>query len=118
MSIESINPATGAVVQRYQEASPADVDRVVGRAQAAFFEWRHAGFAERARAMRKAAEVLAARKAEYAHLMAVEMGKPIVQGEAEVDKCAWVCTYYADYAQALLATQPRETDATKSYVRF
>ena len=50
--------------------------------------------------------------------MALEMGKPVAQGEAEVDKCAWVCEYYADHAEAFLAEQPRETDASRSYVRF
>src|SRR4029079_7934745 len=46
------------------------------------------------------------------------MGKPITQGEAEADKCAWVCDYYADSAEGFLAVQPRETDAKKSFVRF
>jgi len=50
--------------------------------------------------------------------MTLEMGKPIVQGEAEVDKCAWACEYYADHAEAFLAEQPRETEASRSYVRF
>jgi succinate-semialdehyde dehydrogenase/glutarate-semialdehyde dehydrogenase len=50
--------------------------------------------------------------------MALEMGKPVAQGEAEVEKCAWVCEYYADHAEAMLAEQPRETDAAQSYVRF
>src|SRR5437660_7598191 len=50
--------------------------------------------------------------------MALEMGKPIVQGEAEVEKCASVCDYYAEHAEAFLADQPRETDASRSYVRF
>ena len=50
--------------------------------------------------------------------MTREMGKPIVQGEAEVEKCAWVCDYYAEQAAGFLAEQPRETDASKSYVRF
>ena len=50
--------------------------------------------------------------------MTLEMGKPIAQGEAEVEKCAWACDYYAEHAEALLAEQPRETDASRSYVRF
>jgi succinate-semialdehyde dehydrogenase/glutarate-semialdehyde dehydrogenase len=56
--------------------------------------------------------------AAYARTITLEMGKPIVQAEAEIDKCAWACDYYADHAEALLAEQPRETDASKSYVRF
>jgi len=68
--------------------------------------------------MREAAQTRRTRRAEYARTMTLEMGKPIVQGEAEVDKCAWVCEYYADHAEAFLAEQPRETQASRSYVRF
>ena len=68
--------------------------------------------------MREAAQILRTRRAEYARTMTTEMGKPIVQAEAEVDKCAWVCEYYADHAEAFLAEQPRETQASRSYVRF
>src|SRR5262249_37580237 len=68
--------------------------------------------------MRKAADVLTSRRTEYARTMALEMGKPIAQGEAEVDKCAWACRFYADHAETMLAVEPRETDAAKSYVRF
>jgi succinate-semialdehyde dehydrogenase/glutarate-semialdehyde dehydrogenase len=50
--------------------------------------------------------------------MALEIGKPILQGEAEVEKCAWACDYYAENAEAFLADQPRKTDATRSYIRF
>jgi len=69
-------------------------------------------------AVRAAAQVLRRRQAEFARTMALEMGKPIVQGEAEVEKCAWACDYYADHAADFLAPQLRETDAAKSYVRF
>src|SRR4030095_1877416 len=60
----------------------------------------------------------ARRLADLARRMTREMGKPITQGEAEVEKCAWVCDYYADSAEGFLAVQPRETDAKKSFVRF
>jgi succinate-semialdehyde dehydrogenase/glutarate-semialdehyde dehydrogenase len=68
--------------------------------------------------MRAAARELRARKDEYALTMTREMGKPIVQSEAEVEKCAVTCDYYAEHAEAFLAEQPRETDASRSYVRF
>src|SRR5213593_2234370 len=87
-------------------------------AHAAFLQWREVPFARRAQRMREAAQILRTRRAEYARTMTLEMGKPIVQGEAEVDKCAWVCEYYADHAEAFLAEQPRETEASRSYVRF
>src|SRR6266498_6100486 len=118
MSIQSVNPATGAVLQTFSATSPAEVDRIMTRAHAAFVEWRGVPFATRAERMRAAARLLRKDKAEHARTMTLEMGKPIVQAEAEVDKCALGCDYYADHAEAFLAEQPRETDASKSYVRF
>jgi len=118
MSIQSINPATGETIETFQETTPQELERILGSAQAAFHEWRALPFATRAQGMQKAAGLLRARRADYARIMALEMGKPIVQGEAEVEKCAWVCEYYAEHAEAFLAPQPRETDASASYVRF
>ncbi|PYM31058.1 MAG: succinate-semialdehyde dehydrogenase [Candidatus Rokuibacteriota bacterium] len=118
MSIQSINPATGEILERFNETPGPEVDRMLGEAHAAFLQWREVPFARRAQRMREAGQVLKKRRAEYARAMTLEMGKPIVQGEAEADKCAWVCEYYADHAEALLAEQPRETDASRSYVRF
>src|SRR3989441_3943394 len=118
MSIQSVNPATGDVVETYEETSPKEIERILAGAQAAFAEWRNTPFTARARPMRNAAEMLKKRRADYARLMTLEMGKPIVQAEAEVDKCAWACEYFADHAEGLLAEQPRETDASRSYVRF
>ena len=118
MTIQSINPATGEILERFDETSAREVDRILGEAHAAFLQWREVPFARRAQRMREAGQVLKKRRAEYARAMTLEMGKPIVQGEAEADKCAWVCEYYADHAEALLAEQPRETDASRSYVRF
>ena len=118
MSIQSINPATGEVLETFKETSREDLDRSLAAAHAAFLEWRTAPFATRAQRMREAARVLRTRRAEYARTMTLEMGKPIVQAEAEVDKCAWGCEYYADHAETFLAEQPRQTDASSSYVRF
>jgi len=118
MSIQSLNPATGKILETFEETPPQELERILSRARAAFHEWRAVPFATRAQSMRKAAELLRARKTDHARIMALEMGKPIVQGEAEVDKCAWVCEYYAEHAEAFLTPQPRATDASTSYVRF
>jgi len=118
MSIQSINPATGEILEGFRETSGQELDRILTGAHAAFLQWREVPFARRAQRMREAAQILRTRRAEYARTMTLEMGKPIVQGEAEVDKCAWVCEYYADHAEAFLAEQPRETEASRSYVRF
>src|SRR2546428_1286143 len=118
MSIQSINPATGEVLETFAPASRYELDRILAAAHAAFLEWRAVPMGARAKQMREAASALRRRKADYARTMTREMGKPIVQGEAEVEKCAWVCDYYAEQAAGFLAEQPRETDASKSYVRF
>src|SRR5689334_16586269 len=118
MSIQSINPATGEALETFEETAPAELEKILARAHAAFHEWRRLPFATRAQHLTKAAGLLRARKTDYARTMALEMGKPIVQGEAEVEKCAWVCEYYAQQAEAFLAVQPRETDASLSYIRF
>src|SRR5256885_3004925 len=118
MALASINPSSGEVLESFEEATPATLERVLAHAWQAFLGWRECTFAERAERLREAARALRAKKAEYARLMALEMGKPVTQGEAEVEKCAWGCEYYAEHAARFLAPEPRETDAARSYVRF
>jgi succinate-semialdehyde dehydrogenase/glutarate-semialdehyde dehydrogenase len=118
MSIQSINPATGEVLDSFQEMAMTEVDRILEAAYTSFLQWRRRPFAQRAKPMREAARILRAGKAKHARTMALEMGKPIVQGEAEIEKCAWGCDYYAEHAEAFLAEQPRESEASRSYIRF
>jgi succinate-semialdehyde dehydrogenase/glutarate-semialdehyde dehydrogenase len=118
MSIQSVNPATGEVLETFSATSAAELERVLARAHTAFPQWRAVPFAERARLMREAARRLRESRAEHARTITLEMGKPIVQSEAEVDKCALGCDYYAEHAEGFLAEQPRQTDASRSYVRF
>src|SRR5712691_1333742 len=106
--MESINPATGEILERFQETSAQELDRVLTAAHEAFLAWRTVPLATRAAKMRDAAHVLRKRAAGYARTMSLEMGKPIVQAEAEVEKCAVTCEFYADHAEAFLASQPRE----------
>jgi len=118
MSIHSVNPATGETLETYEETAPRELEQILARAQEVFLEWRTVPFADRALRMRKAAELLRRRQTEHARTMTLEMGKPIVQAEAEVEKCASVCDYYAEHAESFLAKQPRATEASSSYVRF
>src|SRR5256886_9149022 len=118
MALASINPPSGELLESFEEAPPAALERVLGHAWQAFLGWRTRRCAERAERLREAARVLRVKKAESARLMALEMGKPVTQGEAEVEKCAWGCEYYAEHAARFLAPEPRETDAARSYVRF
>ena len=118
MAIETLNPATGERLASYPETSPQEVDRILGAAVRAQRAWARASFAERAVPMRKVAALLRERAQEYARLMALEMGKPLKDGAAEVTKCAWVCEYYAEAAEGHLAPREEPSDAGRSYVRF
>jgi succinate-semialdehyde dehydrogenase/glutarate-semialdehyde dehydrogenase len=118
LAIVSVNPATNETIKEYEEMTPAEVEDIIAGAQQTFLQWRRTGFAERADCMRKAARILRDNAAEYARLMTQEMGKPIKDGRGEAQKCAWVCDYYADNAEAFLAREFVETDASKSFVTF
>jgi len=118
MAIETINPSTGERIHAYPETSPADIRAALEDADTAFTEWRATPFEQRAALMRNAASVLRRRQGEYAALMATEMGKPLQQGLAEAEKCAWVCEYYAEHAAAQLGDEPVHTDASRSFVAF
>jgi succinate-semialdehyde dehydrogenase / glutarate-semialdehyde dehydrogenase len=116
--MDAINPATGRLIRRYLEHGAADVDRLVERAANAFQTWHRTAFAERAALLRRAADVLRAGKPEFARLMTEEMGKPIGQAAAEVEKCAWGCQFFAEHAERMLAPEPVATEASRSLVRF
>src|SRR5947208_9910004 len=118
VSLQSVNPATGTLLETFEETPAADLDRILARADAASREWRELRVASRAERLRAAGRILRERKDAYARTMALEMGQPLAQGVAEAEKCAWVCDYYADEAAAMLADEPRRTDAARSYVRF
>ena len=118
MAIETINPATDELIKSYTEMTPQETAAAVEEAHHAWLAWRKTSFAERARPMKKAAQILLERKHELAKLMAVEMGKPLKQGVAEAEKCAAGCDYYADHAEAHLAPEVIQTAASKSYVAF
>ena len=118
MGIQSINPATGEVLENFQETPTSEIDGILQAAYTTFLEWRHRPFTERAKKMREAARILRAGKEKYARTMALEMGKPIVQGEAEAEKCAATCDYYAKHAESFLTDQLRETEASRSYISF
>jgi acyl-CoA reductase-like NAD-dependent aldehyde dehydrogenase len=118
MPIQSINPATEAILATFAELSAEEIERPITEADAAFRRWRETDFAARGALMRRAAALLRERQARYAGLITAEMGKPIVEAEAEVEKCAWNCEYYADHAERFLAEERVHTGAVESYVAF
>ena len=118
MSFTTINPTTGKPMQTYDELTPDSAAAVIVKANEAWLSWRGTSFAMRAALMKKAATMLRERNRELALLMADEMGKPLAQGNAEVEKCAWACDYYADNAEQHLAPDVVRTESHKSYVAF
>jgi succinate-semialdehyde dehydrogenase/glutarate-semialdehyde dehydrogenase len=118
MRLASVNPATDETLATFEPTNDAAVEAALGRAAATFRTWSHTPFAERAARMNEAAAVLDGDKQRFARMMTLEMGKPIGAAVAEVEKCAWVCRYYAEHAEAFLAPEPATTDASRSFVRF
>jgi len=118
MTLESIDPTTGAVIETYPEMTATEVGQVINACHEAHLSWRKTDFAERTARLDNAAVLLRDRRESLAQLMTREMGKPIVQSRAEVDKCAWVCKYYAENAEVFLAPELVDTDASKSFVAF
>ena len=118
MTLNSINPATGELLAAYEEHTHEEVNEIVERSRRRFDSWRRAGFEDRAALLNEAARVLESRKDELARLMTAEMGKPIAGGRAEVEKCAWVCRYYADNAGGFLDDEHIDANKTKSYVHY
>ena len=118
MSITSVNPTTGKPIKAYDEMTSDAAAAVLVKTHEAWLSWRETTFAARASLMKKTATVLRQRNRELAVLMADEMGKPLAQGTAEVEKCAWGCDYYADNAESHLAPDVIKTESTRSYVAF
>jgi len=116
--LKSIDPATGRELASFPEADQAAIEAGLDRAWTARRPWRDSGIRMRAALMRSVAGVLRTDKSRYAALLTSEMGKPIVEAEAEVEKCAWTANWFAENAERLLADEPVASTATQSYVRF
>ena len=116
--IKSINPANLEVIQTYQTSPPSEIKKIINAANEAFESWKKTSFNQRSKLMFNAAGVLRNNIDEYSRMMTLEMGKPFTQSKAEVEKCAWVCEYYAENAEKFLADELIKTDAAKSFVTF
>ncbi|HKP11285.1 MAG TPA: aldehyde dehydrogenase family protein, partial [Blastocatellia bacterium] len=118
MAIATTNPATGETLKSFEPLTDAELDRKLGLAAETFRAHRRTAFQERSRKMTRAAEILESDKDRFARVMTVEMGKPIKAAISEAEKCAWVCRYYAENAEAFLADEAVETNATRSYIHY
>lgn len=118
MAIATVNPATGETLRSFEPLSDAEIEGKLARAWDVFREYRHAPFRERARMMTRAAEILEAEKQTFARIMTTEMGKPLSAARDEAAKCAWVCRYYAEWAESFLSDEAVESNATESYISY
>ncbi|MCD6376341.1 MAG: NAD-dependent succinate-semialdehyde dehydrogenase [Caldisericaceae bacterium] len=116
--MKAINPATNEILKEYPEHSLQEVKQIINQVQEEFHSWRQVSFVQRASLMKKAANILRQKKEEFALLITREMGKVIRESRAEVEKCAWVCDYYAENAEKFLAKEYVETDAKQSYIAY
>jgi succinate-semialdehyde dehydrogenase/glutarate-semialdehyde dehydrogenase len=116
--MQSVNPATGEVLESFEELSEGDLEAALTTAADTFSQWSQTELEERSRLLRAAAEQLRDNAATFGELITQEMGKPLGEARGEVEKCAWVCEYYADNGADFLADEPHASDALRSYVRY
>ncbi|MGE0930327.1 NAD-dependent succinate-semialdehyde dehydrogenase [Peijinzhouia sedimentorum] len=118
MTLKSINPYTGEQITSYKKHTEKELNEILDQSAEAFNKWKKVSIEERAKLMLKAAELLEKNESKYAKTITLEMGKPLSESIAEIQKCAWVCKYYAENAAEFLQSKTIETDAYKSYVRY
>lgn len=118
MSLETVNPVTGKRERQFAEWSQDAIEAALRAAQQAASGWRARGFTARATVLRQAAAVLREHVARYAGLITLEMGKPIREARAEIEKCAWVCEFYAERGAEFLKDEVIQTDGTRSFVAY
>src|SRR5712692_9674217 len=118
MALATINPATGEKLRSFEPLREEQIEEKLRRAAEAFREYRRTPFAERARRMSRAAEILESEKEAFGRLMTLEMGKPLKAAIEEAAKCALGCRYYAENAERFLADELVPTSATRSYIHY
>ena len=116
--LTSINPANNKLIKDYNEMTGEESSKIISFSHKAFKVWKETSFKQRKELMKNASSVLRENIKEYSELMTIEMGKPIVQSRAEVEKCAWVCDYYAEHAEDFLKDEIIKTEASKSFVSY
>ena len=115
--VQSINPATGEVIESFTPLTHAAIETALENASERFRTWRNVSLDERAELLNRAADVLESKAAEYARDITLEMGKPLSQAEAEVKKCATACRHYAEHGATYLQDETFHTEARRAFVR-
>ena len=116
--MESINPATNSLIQKYETFREKDITPTITEIHQTWLEWKKTSYVQRAECMLRAAEHLTQHRDRYATLITNEMGKIITESRAEVEKCALVCKYYANETEKILADEVITTEAVKSFATF
>jgi succinate-semialdehyde dehydrogenase/glutarate-semialdehyde dehydrogenase len=116
--MKSVNPATAELLKEYQEHSAAEANHVIEDSYRAFLSWKNFSFSERSQYLKRVALVLQEGKNDLGKLISLEMGKPISEAIAEIEKCAWVSDYYAAQAVNFLKNEPAQSDGKEAYISF
>ena len=117
MKFQSINPYNGEKIEEYAALTKEELNQKLSDSASAFKDWRNQPLSHRTALLKKAGEILRNNVDDYAKTITLEMGKPISESKSEIQKCAWVCDYYAENAAEFLADEVVETEASKSFVR-
>jgi succinate-semialdehyde dehydrogenase/glutarate-semialdehyde dehydrogenase len=116
--MKSINPSTEALMRDYETYTIEQCNRIIDQVNDAWHHWKTTTMDHRSELIMQVAEVLDNRRDELALLMTNEMGKPLRESRSEIEKCAWVCRYYAENAAQILKDETIGSDATRSFVAF
>ena len=116
--MKAINPATNELIKEYQDHSNEQAGQIIDACHREFLTWRKTSFTDRGKLMHEAANILRRDKEKYARIITLEMGKIIAESRAEVEKCAWVCEYYAENAEIFLRDEIIKTDDSRSFAAF
>ncbi len=116
--LRSMNPVNGKIIREYAEHSTEETTSIINKCAEAQKKWAKSGFDIRRKLMKRASEILRSKTGDYALMITQEMGKPIAQSRAEVLKCARVCDYYAENADAFLSSEQVTTEASESYIAY
>ena len=118
MKLKSINPKNNNLIGSWDSHSPDDVANILSQANDAYLSWKNTDISFRINCLEEISNLLRERAREYGNLMADEMGKPLAQGLAEIEKCAWLCDYYKENAESFLNPKSIDTENFKSLVTF
>lgn len=116
--ITTINPYTGKSLQTYSLHTKKEIEGILEQSENTYLSWKETDISKRTKLLKKLAKVLRAKKDSCSLLMTEEVGKPIKQSEAEIEKCAWLCEFYAKNADSFLADELIKTEAKESFISY